>query len=276
MLENMIEDKGFNRLVKAKNNYCLYNKNDIYIGQAIEQYGEFSELEAFLFRQICKQGDTVIEVGANIGTHTQIFSNLVGNNGLVLAFEPQHIVFQTLCANLALNSISNVFAYQMALCNSKGKLFIPNLDYNAKNNYGGLSLDGLKNGIKVNKDKLDTFQDDIKNVKLIKIDVEGMEIDVLKGAKSIITKFKPILYVENDRQEKSQELIKLILSFGYKLFWHLPKMYNEDNFANNKKNIFGNIVSVNMLCIPSNSKIKIDRMVEITDASYHPMQKNKK
>ena len=77
-------NKQFNKLIKAKNGFCLYNINDQYIGHSIESYGEFSQLEAEIFNQICKQGDTVIEVGANIGAHTQVFSQLVGNNSLRL------------------------------------------------------------------------------------------------------------------------------------------------------------------------------------------------
>lgn len=273
MLKNIINDKGFNRLVKGKNAYCLYNKNDIYIGKAIEEYGEFSELEADIFRQICRVGDTVIEIGANIGTHTQIFSSLVGQNGLVLAFEPQHIVFQTLCANLAINSISNVYAYQSALSYEDGSVFIPNLDYNQRNNYGGISLDSLKKGIKVKKEKLDNYLSSLDKLQFIKIDVEGMEIDVLKGAKNIISTFKPIMYIENDRIEKSQELIELLFSYNYDLYWHLPKLYNKRNFTNNEKNIFSNLISVNMLCIHKTNKINVEKMIKITDSLVHPMKK---
>ena len=273
MLKNIINDQGFNRLVKAKNAYCLYNKNDIYIGKAIEEYGEFSELEADIFRQVCKKDDVVIEVGTNIGTHTQIFSSLVGENGLVLAFEPQFIVFQTLCANLALNSISNVFAYQSAVGEENGSLYIPFLDYNKTNNYGGISLDSVKKGIKVKKEKLDNYLTMINKLKFIKIDVEGMEIDVLKGAKDIISKFKPIMYIENDRIEKSSELIELLFSYGYKLYWHLPKLYNDNNFAYNKEDIFNNLISVNMLCIHKTNKTNVELMVEITDSNIHPMKR---
>lgn len=263
----------FNKLIKARNGFCLFNTNDRYIGKSMENYGEFSQLEVELFKQICRQGDTIIEVGANIGAHTQFFSNSVGDKGKVLAFEPQRLVFQTLCANIAINSMTNVFAYQMALSNKEGTALIPALDYTKLNNFGGISIEDTKKGEEVIQKKIDSFITQLDNVKLIKIDVEGMEEKVLRGSKKVIEKFKPFLYVENDRQEKSESLIKYIKSLGYELYWHLPALYNEKNFFNNNKNIFGKIVSVNMLCIPKEKEIKIEKMIKVEDNKYHPMRK---
>jgi len=64
--------------------------------------------------------------------------------------------------------------------------------------------------------------------------------------------------VENDRKEHSQRLIALIQSFGYRLWWHLPRMYNPDNYRGDSENMFGNIVSVNMLCLPKEVQAAID------------------
>ena len=266
--------RKFNKLVKARNGHCLFNINDKYIGHSFANYGEFSQLEVELFKQLCKKGDTIIEVGANIGAHTQFFANSVGKSGKVLAFEPQRIVFQTLCANMAINSITNVYTYQMALSNEEGEVLIPPIDYSKLGNFGGISLENAKKGEKVIQKKLDSFIEDIDNLKLIKIDVEGMEEKVLRGAKEIIEKFKPFLYVENDRQEKSQALIEYIQSLDYELYWHLPRLFNPNNFYKNSKNIFGNIVSVNMLCIPKSLKIKVEKMEKVEDSKFHPMGKN--
>jgi FkbM family methyltransferase len=269
-----VENKIFNKLVKAKYGYCLVNENDQYIGKSIINYGEFSQLEVNLFEQICVSGDVVIEVGANIGTHTQVLSKLVGDQGKVLAFEPQRIVYQTLCANIALNSITNVNTYQMALGKNQETIYIPPIDYKKEGNFGGISIDGYTKGEPVRKEKLDSFEEQLDRVKLLKIDVEGMESEVINGAINIIKKFQPILYVENDRQEKSKELIELIHSLGYTMHWHLPKLFNSDNFFKNKKNIFGNIQSVNMLCIPQNSSIKVEQMARVQNANEHPMRDN--
>ena len=100
-----------------------------------------------------------------------------------------------------------------------------------------------------------------------------MEIEVIKGAKELIKKFRPIIYIENDRQEHSKNLIELIWSLDYKIYWHLPRLYNENNFFNEKDNIFGNIVSVNMLCIHKDINIKVSDMDEVLDSNFHPMKR---
>ena len=155
-----MSNNSFNCLIEARHGYYVYNKNDVYIGKSIEKYGEFSHLEAKLFEQICKEGDIVIEVGANIGAHTVYLSKLVGK-GVVFAFEPQRLVFQNLCANLAINSISNVFAYQEAVGEENGNIVIPECDFRKNNNFGGINIQNSKSGMVVNKQKLDNFLNNI-------------------------------------------------------------------------------------------------------------------
>src|SRR5260370_13229979 len=92
---------------------------------------------------------------------------------------------------------------------------------------------------------------------MLKADVEGMEVDVLAGARQTIGKFRPVLYVENDREARSEELITLIDELGYAMWWHLPRMFNPDNFAKNPDNIFGGVISVNLLCLPKEAKSSI-------------------
>ena len=252
-----LETSGFNQLKLAKHGYTLYNKHDKYIGRSIEIYGEFSEKEVALFKQVCKQNSVVVEIGANIGTHTQALSKMVGENGRVYAFEPQRVVFQTLCANMALNSIENVEAFQTALSNENGSLLLPDIQYDKEGNFGGIEIDKFSYGRKIPKVKLDDFLE-LDSLDFIKIDVEGMEKEVIDGAIGLIEKFKPILYVENDRVEKSKALIETIKKRGYDVYLHNPPLFNPDNFAKNSENIFGNIVSKNLLCIHKTSKIKVD------------------
>ena len=268
----MLNKDSFNRLVKARNGFLLYNKNDMYIGKSIEKYGEFSQLEARVFEQICRNGDVVFEVGANIGAHTVNLAKLVGD-GIVIAFEPQRLVFQSLCANLAINSISNVYAFQEAVSNENGTIKIPECDFTKTNNFGGINIENSKRGTIVNKTKLDNFINRISSLKLLKIDVEGMEIDVVNGAKELIKKFKPIIYIENDRQEHSKNLIELLWSLDYKLYWHLPPLFNKNNYFKEEENIFKNLISVNMFCVHKDTNVEVNDKEEILDSSSHPMKK---
>jgi len=146
---HLLETDGFNELAATKHGYLLYNRNDIYIGRAIEKYGESSALEMTLFEDLCRPGNAIIEVGANNGAHTVGFSRVVGPQGRVLAFEPQRLVFQTLCANIALNSLTNVDCYWAAVGAHEGAITVPSLNPWHEGNFGGVTLLGANVGHQV-------------------------------------------------------------------------------------------------------------------------------
>ena len=77
-MKKLISGPGFNHLVEARHGYVLYNVKDRYIGRSVEHYGEWSPGETALFGQLCRPGHYVVDVGANIGTHTLAFARLVG------------------------------------------------------------------------------------------------------------------------------------------------------------------------------------------------------
>jgi FkbM family methyltransferase len=240
----------FNRLQQSRHGLVLYNANDTYVGRSFELYGEFSEGEVQLFQQILRPGDVVVDAGANIGAHTLVFAKAVGPSGAIFAFEPQRLLFQTLCANMALNSLTNVSCFQAALGSQPGSLRVPPLDYGQQANFGGLSLGEFQIGEAVPIQTVDSLQ--LPQCRLLKIDVEGMEQEVLAGSTQTIRHHQPVLYVENDRQEKAEALIRFIDTLGYKMFWHKPRLFNPDNFLQNPENVFGNVGSINMLCVPRN------------------------
>lgn len=243
----MHSDAPFNRLKDCRHGRMLYNVNDIYIGRSLELYGEYSEGEMEILRQVLRPGDVVMDIGANIGTHTVFFARVVGPGGAVLAFEPQRLVFQTLCANVALNSLVNVWCHNAAIGENTGTIIVPTLDPWTPNNFGGLALGMHPAGDPVPLLRADSIP--LPRCRLMKIDVEGMELPVLRGAAGIIERHKPILYVENDRAERSRELVRHIASLGYELYWHTPPLFNPSNYLRNPTNVFGDTASFNMLCV---------------------------
>ncbi len=253
----------FNKLKSCRYGYMLYNVHDIYVGRSFDLYGEFSEGEVSAFRQLIRPGSVVVDVGANIGAHTLPFARIVGGGGAVVAIEPQRLAFQTLCANMALNSIVNVTCLHAALGPQPARMKVPVLNPWKDLNFGGLALDVAESGETVEVRTLDSIG--FSRCDFIKIDAEGMERGILEGAVRTISRFRPLLYVENDRRDRSDALVRLIAASGYKLFWHEPPLYNPRNFAGNADNVFGNIVSRNMACIPVESTITITgaRPVEV-------------
>jgi hypothetical protein len=95
-------------VIKAcKYGLTLYNSNDMYVGKSLDQYGEYAEAEIDLFKELIKEGDTVYDIGANIGSHTLAMARMVGEEGTVAAFEPQRQIYYVLCGNIALNNLSH-------------------------------------------------------------------------------------------------------------------------------------------------------------------------
>ena len=260
--------QNFNQLVSTPHGTFLANINDQYVGRSLHKYGEFSELEVEVFAQMLKPGAVVFDVGANIGAHTVRFAQMVGESGRVIAFEPQRIIYQTLCANVALNSLLNVDCYHAGVGEREDSMKVVDVDPRIENNFGGLSLDLPGPGEMVPILRLDGFIG-AHRVDLLKIDVEGMEAAVLRGAEKIVEKFKPVLYVENDRPENSEELMRLIDSMGYRMYWHAPFLYREDNAFGDPENVFEGIASFNLLCFHKSADITID-LEEVTDFTFHP------
>ncbi len=252
---------GFNDIAMCRGGPLLFNRHDQYVGASLRKYGEFSPGEAELFRKLLHPGAIVVEVGANIGAHTVELSRMVGPQGVVVAFEPQRIVFQTLCANLALNSCANVHAFPFAIGAAPGQIIVPALPPDQPANFGGVSLLGATAGETVPLRALDEFQ--LPHCEVIKLDLEGMEVEALRGGAAFIARHRPILYVENDREERSAELIGLLRSWDYRLYPHTPPLFAPGNFAGDGENIFGAIVSINLLCLPAERNVTVEGVPEI-------------
>jgi FkbM family methyltransferase len=254
------------RVRRCRHGMMAYLPNDLFIGRSLDLYGEFSEHELNLCKQIVKKGDVVIDVGANIGALTIPLARVVAPDdkvgpGAIIAFEPQRIICQLLNANVALNRLRNVHSQQVAIGQEAGMLGVPVIDYNKPDNFGGYSMIDASSEL-VRVVTIDSLQ--LLRLHLLKIDVEGMETKVLMGAKQTIARCQPVIYCENDRKEKSAQLIDCLRAMGYTMYWHLPPLYNRDNFGQHHENVFGPIISANMLCLPSDSRVNSKGLHKVT------------
>lgn len=246
------------KVADCRHGRFLFNPVDTYIGRSLALYGEFSEGEAELFAQLIQPGDAVIEVGANLGALTVPLARLAG---VVLAFEPQRIIHQQLCANVALNGLTNVFAQQMALGANPGAIITPNIDYAVPANFGGVPLGEWEVGETVQVGVIDLMA--TPALDFLKIDVEGMECDVIRGARETLARCRPIVYVENDRKEQAAELVSLLRESGYRLWWHCPPLFSPNNYRGNAENVFGNLASINILGVPVEADAEIAGLVPV-------------
>jgi len=267
---------------KFKHGIFSYYLNDQYIGKSLSEYGEWSEAEVGLLKQLLPNNENIIEIGSNIGTHTIPLAKQVLKGGLVYAIEPQHQNHKLLLDNIKDNKLKNVKVLKIAISSKEGEAYMNTFNENITSNYGDSKIFSFnfKNAQSVPVKTLDQlfyndFKDE-KSIKLIKCDAQGQELNIILGSKKIINKYKPYLYLENDDINTSRALIEIIKDMGYILFWHLPPLYNPDNFLKNNKNIFPKIISCNMLCIHRSTKItlnKIWKKFEIIDSNYHPLKK---
>jgi FkbM family methyltransferase len=271
---------GSNWLVHGRHGIYLADDNDLFIGRALIHYGEYSELEWMLLERYCRSGDTVVEVGANIGAHTVSLAAAVGARGRVIAIEPQPVIFQRLCANVALNGSLHVETLNCGCGAVAATMGLPRIDYGAEGNFGGIPLQPLgypQPAIEIRVVQLDELLQDASRVDLIKIDVEGMELEVLEGAASSIARHRPVLYVENGSLDRSRQLIERLWSYGYELWWHSPTVYNPDNFFGVERNLYARIASPNMLGVHRGSDAERPQtLAPVNDAAFHPFRKQPK
>jgi FkbM family methyltransferase len=242
-----------NKTKRCRWGEMIYRPNDKFIGRSFDLYGEFSEGEVRLFRALVRPGQTVLDVGANIGAHTVPLARFVGPTGSVLAFEPQRTLFYMLCGNVAQNNLDHVKCFQAAVGERAGQISVPELDPAAEQNYGGVDLSRPVKGPAATVPLLRIDDLRLAACHLIKIDVEGMEREVLLGAADTIRRLRPLLYVEDDRPDKSAALRACLASFGYELWFHVPPLFDSANFAGNKLNVFSNIVSANVFAFPGDA-----------------------
>lgn len=252
-MENPLNSKtllinDYLHVLQTRHGYLMCNIND-YIGAYLKFYGEWAEPELSLLDQFIAYGDTILDIGANIGTHTLFFSKSVHISGKVYAFEPQRLIYQILCGNAALNCLLNVFPMQLAIGEKADSILVPVIDPHEFFNFGNLSLGEQEHGESVSVIIIDSLA--LPKCNLIKIDVEGGELGVLKGAEKTIKTFQPVIYIENNNHRKSTELLQWFKQAGYQCWWHVYHRFNPNNFMKQKENILiESSFESNMLCLP--------------------------
>lgn len=242
-------------------------RNDHYVGRSLDLYGEYSQSEADLLARILKPGDVVVEAGANVGGLTLPMAAAIapypcadGRNGKVLAFEPQPRYFELLHFN--------VLACRPKCSGGE------NEDHHPGAHIGNLALGaeerlislraieeirthapGWETGSPSFEAKQITVDSlNLERLDLVKIDVDGQEHEILKGADETIARCRPLIYVEYDKPEKYPDMLPWLIERGYRLYQHMAPLYSQNNFRGNKVNVFGGIVSAMILAVPSERK----------------------
>ncbi len=220
---------------------------DDLVATSLHLYGEWAQLEINLLSKFIPDSGVVIDVGAFIGSHTRAFSNLVGAEGLVFAYEANPVSVDYLSLNASMGVIDNVIVHPRMLSDDVSERY--SLDV-PKGNLGGSRLRpscALQDS-QIGSNRLDDFKFD--RVDFIKIDVEGMEGKVLKGGEALISRERPIIFAEVNSIHAGNELLSWALSRKCVPYGVISKAFNPENFKNNALNIFSHAAETGFLLIP--------------------------
>lgn len=193
-----------------RNNIAVID-GDTHISRWVMQSGRLDHDQSMLslLKPYIKKGDTVVDIGAFIGDHTIYYANAVGSTGSVVAFEPNQISFDCL--------VHNMSRYNWVKCMALGVSDSShNIEILIDKNVGASHA---VNGGNIPCIALDSLN--LEACNFMKIDCEGMEIEVLEGGRKTIEKYKPYMLIEVNRhtlhrkEKTAEQLFEAISGLGY-------------------------------------------------------------
>jgi FkbM family methyltransferase len=255
MLKNRIESVEIEKetaIIKLSDGSRFrWNYESFYSLGNLVQKGDIDPDEREILSQLVKPGDCVFDVGTYWGWYTILFCNLVKNSGSIHCFEPVPPSYEMLLENVKINEYSNVLINNVALSDVNGEvdIFVP------KNQYGLASLkqhfDGENEHYKCSSIQLDEYVSEkkIKNIALIKVDIEGAEMLFLRGGKTTLqSEEKPILMLEYLEKfavnfgYTFEDVMTLMMKYGYRTYiiknGKLKQIYKDISFE-----------SANIICL---------------------------
>jgi len=205
-------------LVPGKPNFnrmSLIPAYDFVVGSFVKHTGTYDLHEESVLRLLVRPDNCVVEVGSNIGAYTVVLADQVGPGGLVYALEPFRKIFQIMNANVALQGYGNVVTRQVGIAGKSERLSVKAPNLNDFTNLGAarvffqqdediahVPFDGFE---EIEVETLDNLhincgqskEDGAKKVDFLKIDAEGMELEVIEGGMRMISEHQPLIYVES-------------------------------------------------------------------------------
>lgn len=248
---------------------------------SLRKYGEWAENEISFLHNFIPTGSTVFDIGAYIGTHTLAFARFVGRHGRVVAIEAQPEAFRVLESNVGANISSGaewgaegvIEVLNAIVTSERGDVMIPTINSQATSSFGSTSLAGIlryapvasttsvaeiDGRARVPAITVDSFN--VGRCELLKIDVEGVEDLVLRGAMQTIERCSPVIYGECNSLAGGLRCLSILKRAGYKTFAHVVDAFNASNSLNIAENIFGNGREVALLAVPSSQTAEVRNM----------------
>lgn len=220
---------GYARVVRSRQGIFIVNEFDQGVGWQLQTHGACDEGQMNLLGILAAaapRASVILDIGANIGVAAVVMARAAGAEASIYSFEPQRHLFNMLAGNLALNAADNVICRCEAVGSVVGEANLPRLNYRDYASFGSVELNRTVQSdaqqqayegqfVAVPMIAIDSLE--LSGVGLIKIDVEGMEMDVLTGARATIAREMPLMYVEHLKSDKTSLALRLA-GFGYRLF----------------------------------------------------------
>lgn len=215
---------------------------------------------------VCKPGDTIIEIGGNIGTETVGFADIVGIRGKVLVFEPLPDNIARLSKNILLHKNNNIILSPYAVSDRCGKMIFvgpPKKNLSGLGHLLGVQEEKTRSALEVEAVTIDAMQDVLGKAKIIVMDVEGAEYAVLQGAQDYLQTYDPYLILEASPKLLRRmgvtlaDLYSLLGTFDY-------EVYKIDRFGLSQPRIGDRVSAGNWLALPPaglSSKDRIQRSI---------------
>jgi FkbM family methyltransferase len=175
--------------------------------------GSYEHRKRKAFERWVAKGGVVFDIGANAGFYTLLASVLVGPHGKVFAFEPAPLNLRYLKQHLRINGIKNVSVVEAAVADCGG---VAHFDAGPNPATGHLAADGSLSVKTVTLDEM-VRTGELPPPNYIKIDVEGAEVNVLLGAKSVLTALHPTIFLATHSKQLHRTCCELLRSLGYSL-----------------------------------------------------------
>ena len=248
-----------------------YWKNDEVIGKNLREYGEYQQKEidllVGLLNSVNSKQKVVWDIGANIGVHTSAFSK---HSTFVCSWEANPQNFKLLRMNTQGKLAPNVKVHNVAISNGKkDTIQIQDFDQSKSSNKGELSI-VEKGGVEISARSIDSYMMNYPLPSLIKIDVEGHELEVLQGALVMLKTVKPILYFETADKGSYAEHIKFLKDLDYRMWWFACPNFNKNNYNKNDNNIWGRSVICSILAMHKDVVgLNTIELQEVVDADDH-------
>jgi FkbM family methyltransferase len=178
--------------------------------------GSYESDKQDLFARTVQRGDAVYDIGANVGFYTLLSSVLAGPSGVVYAFEPLPRNIELLKKHLLLNHIANVQVIESAVADKPGTA---SFELSGSALQGKLGGDPAATSITVNVVSLDQIvaERNLRLPRLMKVDVEGAEYDVLVGAEHTIKSARPVIFLATHGADVHRRCCQWLRDHGYSL-----------------------------------------------------------